>query len=275
MWKVTFIMSAASVLAGLCMAAGTHAPARARPHVKLLETPGCEHESPQQCVTAALEAMGGRERLQQVTSVRLQTVGHTLLMEQSYRQSPFIASYERGHVTLDLANQRLLAETKLTWPESDPNQSDSDTTLVAGPDGGVYHTTFGDSPCSLADLDASREALALVALGASLAHRGRRDRLAPTRHRRICVRPSTRWWPSAGGISRSEYCSIRSTICPTPWRQLRYFHDFWYYWGDVQQRIYFDKLEAGRGDFLSHELGGRAQRAPSGVRSQACALMWN
>jgi len=92
--------------------------------------------------------MGGRERLQQVASVRLQTVGHTLLTEQSYRQAPFITSYERGGTTLDLANQRLLKEANLTWPESDPNQSDSDTTLLVGPGGGVYHTKFGDSPCS-------------------------------------------------------------------------------------------------------------------------------
>src|ERR1700686_4597198 len=94
-------------VSGICMAAGAHANERSA------GTPGCAHESPQQCVTAALEAMGGRERLQQVASVRLQTVGHTLLMEQSYRQAPFIASYERGHVTMDLANQRLLTGAKL------------------------------------------------------------------------------------------------------------------------------------------------------------------
>src|ERR1700734_3879943 len=138
--------------AGLCLTAGAHAHADARPHArthgreKPVQTPGCVQESPQQCITAALEAMGGRERLQQVSSVHLQTVGHTLLMEQSYRQAPFITSYERGNITLDLANQRLLSEEKLTWPESDPNQSDSDTTLVAGPAGGGYHPKFGASP---------------------------------------------------------------------------------------------------------------------------------
>ena len=140
---------------GLCVAAAAHA------NEKSPIAPGCAHESPQQCVTAALEAMGGRERLQQVTNVRLQAVGHTLLMEQSYRQAPFITSYERARITIDLANQRLLTEAKLTWPESDANQSDSDTTLVVGPDGGVYRTKFGDSPCSLSDLDAAREMLAL------------------------------------------------------------------------------------------------------------------
>src|ERR1700685_2574180 len=104
----------------LCAGAGggVAASAHANGKSKSIAVPGCAQESPQQCVAAALEAMGGRERLQQVLSVRLQTVGHTLLMEQSYRQAPFITSYERDHVTMDLANQRLLKDAKLTWPES-------------------------------------------------------------------------------------------------------------------------------------------------------------
>jgi hypothetical protein len=244
MWKVAFIMSAASVLSGLCMAAGTH-PAHARPHVKLLETPGCEHESPQQCITAALEAMGGRERLQQVTSVRLQTVGHTLLMEQSYRQSPFIASYERGRVTLDLANQRLLSETKLTWPESDPNQSDSDTTLVVGPDGGVYHTTFGDSPCSLGDLDASREALALgparillTAAGATDLHYEPPVNLRSTFHAVVAFS----WRHIPVRVLLNQFNHLPDAVETT-----QVFHDFWYFWGDVRQRIYFDNWKLVEG----------------------------
>ena len=65
--------------------------------------PGCAHESAKQCVGLALEAMGSPERLEQVKSVRLHTIGNTLLMEQSYRQAPFITSYERGRTTFDLA----------------------------------------------------------------------------------------------------------------------------------------------------------------------------
>ena len=38
---------------GVCDAAGIHA------HEKPTAAPGCVHESPLQCVTAALEAMGG------------------------------------------------------------------------------------------------------------------------------------------------------------------------------------------------------------------------
>jgi hypothetical protein len=247
MSKFTFTMAAALAVAGLCMAAGAAATphARVHPHQKSTEPPGCEHESPQQCITAALEAMGGRERLQQVVSVRLQTVGHTQLMEQSYRQSPFITSYERGQSTIDLANQRLLAETKLTWPESDPNQSDSDTTLVAGPEGGVYHTPFGDSPCSLGDLDASREALALgparillTAAGASDLHYEAPETLRSTSHAVVAFS----WRHIPVRVLLNPFNHLPDAVETT-----QVFHDFWYFWGDVRQRIYFDNWKLVEG----------------------------
>ena len=80
-------------------------------------TPGCVGGGAKECVGLALEAMGGRERLQQVKSVRFDTMGHTLLVEESYRQEPFITSYERDRTTLDLVNHRLLTEATQTWPE--------------------------------------------------------------------------------------------------------------------------------------------------------------
>jgi len=225
-------ISAALAVSGLCMAAGVRA------NEKPIGTPGCVHESAQQCVTAALEAMGGRERLQQVTSVRLQTVGHTLLMEQSYRQAPFIAAYQRGHTTMDFANQRLLTEAKLTWPESDPNQSDSETTLAVGSKGGVYHTKFGDSPCSLADLDASREALALgparvllTAADASDLHFEPPETLRTTSHAVVAFS----WRHIPVRVLLNPFNHLPDAVETT-----QVFHDFWYFWGDVQQRIYFD-----------------------------------
>jgi hypothetical protein len=214
------------------MAAGAHAKE------KPPDVPGCAQQSPQQCVAAALEAMGGRERLQQVASIRLQTVGHSLLMEQSYRQTPFITAYERGHTTMDLANQRLVTESKLTWPESDPNQSDSDTTLVAGPDGGVYHTKFGDSPCSLGDLDASREALALgparvllTAAGASDLHFEAPEILRSTSHAVVAFS----WRHIPVRVVLNPFNHLPDAVETT-----QAFHDFWYFWGDVRQTIYFD-----------------------------------
>jgi hypothetical protein len=224
---------------GLNLAAGSHAGEKSAP------VPGCAHESPQQCITAALEAMGGRERLQQLSSVRLQTVGHTLLMEQSYRQAPFITAYERGSMTLDLANQRLLSEEKLTWPESDPHQSDSDTTMAVGPDGGVYHTKFGDSPCSLSDLDGAREALALgparvllTAAGASDLHFEAPQVLRSTSHAVVAFT----WRHIPVRILLNPFNHLPDAVETT-----QVFHDFWYFWGDVRQRIYFDnwKLVGG------------------------------
>src|SRR5277367_4152958 len=95
-----------------------------------IDHPGCANIPAKQCVELALAAMGGRDRLQQLKSVRLKTTGHTLLMEQSYRQDPFIASYERTETTLDLAGQRVLTKLTETWPEADPKQYDSEATFV-------------------------------------------------------------------------------------------------------------------------------------------------
>jgi hypothetical protein len=105
--------------------------------------PGCKQKSPQQCLDQALEAMGGRERLRQLKSARIETIGHTLLTEQSYRQAPFLVFYERAHLTIDLTHQQIMREAHITWPESDPNQSDITETTVANLDGCVRHTKNG------------------------------------------------------------------------------------------------------------------------------------
>ena len=245
----------------LCMAAAVHAkensPAAAvhakkntpaaAVHAKenTPAAPGCADESPQQCVAAALDAMGGREGLLQVANIRLQTIGNTQLMEQSYRQAPFITSYERGHITMDLANQRLIAEEKLTWPESDPKQSDSDTTLVVGPDGGVYHTKFGDSPCSLSDFDAAREALALgparlllTAAAAPDLHYEAPEVLRSTSHAIVAFS----WRHIPVRVLLNPFNHLPDAVDTT-----QAFHDFWYFWGDVRQRIYFDNWKLVEG----------------------------
>ncbi len=223
----------------ICLASGGHA------NDKSPAAPGCAQESAQQCVNAALDAMGGRDRLQQVTSVRLQTIGNTLLTEQSYRQAPFLTSYERGHITIDLAGQRIFKETTLTWPESDQNQSDSDTTLVVGPEGGVYRTKFGDSPCSLSDLDAAQQGFALGPLRLLLTAAE-----APDLHFEMpAILRST---PHAVVAFSWRHIPVRILLnpfnhLPDAVETTQVFHDFWYFWGDVRQRIYFEnwKLNAG------------------------------
>ncbi len=207
--------------------------------------PGCDHLSPQQCVGVALEAMGGRDRLETLKSVRLQTVSHTLLMEQSYRQAPFITSYERDVVTMDLAGQRTLAEAKVTWPESDLNQPDSEATVIVGPEGGVYHSKSGDSPCGLETQDAARERLALGPARVLLTAEG-----APDLH---FEGPET--------VRESSHAVVAFTWKRVPVRLLlnpfnhlpdavettQEFQDFWYFWGDVKQRIYFDNWKVVQG----------------------------
>jgi hypothetical protein len=91
----------------------------------------CEKAGPEGCLALALEAMGGQSRLEAAKSFAYEAVGHTALVEQSYRQDPFITSYERVKAKVDLAGSRIHLETHLTWPESDPGQAEADSTLVS------------------------------------------------------------------------------------------------------------------------------------------------
>jgi hypothetical protein len=207
--------------------------------------PGCAAGGAKECVGLALEAMGSRERLRQVKSVRVDTIGHTLLVEQSYRQDPFITSYERDRTTLDLVNQRLLKEAKQTWPEADANQSDSESTLVAGTEGGVYRHKGGDSACSLADLDATRETMALgpmrlllTAVDAPDLHFEAPQLLRSTSHAVVAFT----WRQTPVRVLLNPFNHLPDAIETT-----REFHDFWYFWGDVQQRIYLDNWKRVQG----------------------------
>ena len=200
--------------------------------------PGCEHLSPKQCLDLAVEAMGGRDRLQSLKSLRLQTIGHTVLMEQSYRQDPFIVSYETAQTTLDLANGRVFSKVKLTWPESDPGQSEIETTLVVGPEGGVRRDKDGDLPCRPADLATARYALALgpshVLLAADSAadlHFEKPEVLRTTLHATL----GFTWQKVPVRILLNSFNHLPDSVETT-----QQFSDFWFFWGDVKQRVYFD-----------------------------------
>ncbi len=113
-------------------------------------------------VDEALEAMGGRARLAQIRTVRADVVKHTSSDGAVVlRQSPFLTSYERDRISLDLVGKRLRVEAHGIWPESDPGTAESDVTLVGSLAGAVYHLKEGDSPARLADLDAVRLELEL------------------------------------------------------------------------------------------------------------------
>jgi hypothetical protein len=214
---------------------------------RAVENPSCVQQSALQCAQLAMDAMGGRERLEQLKSIRLQNIGHTLLMEQSYRQAPFIASYSRDVTTLDLANQRMLTVVHSVWPESDPNQAESDATLIVGMNGGVYHgkDNEGDSPCSLADLAAAQEMLALGPARVLLTATG-----APDLHFETAETVRS----SAHTVLAFTWQKIPVRVLINPFNHLpdavettQNFHDFWYFWGDVQQRIYFDNWKLSQG----------------------------
>jgi hypothetical protein len=68
--------------------------------------------------------MGGKVRLERIKSLGVEAVRHTLLTEQSYRQDPFITSYERLKVKVDFVGNQIYRESHLTWPESDPGNSE-------------------------------------------------------------------------------------------------------------------------------------------------------
>jgi len=210
-----------------------------------VETPGCTGLTPKQCASLALDAMGGEQKLEAIHSIQLDVISHTALMEQSYRQAPFITSYERDKTTIDLAGQRIRTDAHGIWPESDPHQAEFDNTLIASPSGGVYHSTQGDSPCSLADLDSTRETLML----------------GPLRILTTALQSSDPHYEAAAQLRSTVHTVIAFTWNKVPVRVLlngfnhlpdavettAEFHDFWYYWGDVKQRVYWDNWKYAQG----------------------------
>ena len=208
----------------------------------------CGYRTAQQCLEQALQAMGGRDRLEGLRSIRLQTIGHAALPEQSYRQAPFITSYERDQVTLDLFGQRVLVESKQTWPENDLGDPDTDSIAVIGLDGGVYRTKEGDSPSSLADVDAARQALALgpqsvllTAAGSSDLHFEAPKAIRGTMHPALAFT----WRQIPVRVLLNPFNHLPDAVETT-----QEFHDFWYFWGDVRQRIYFDNWKLINGIHL-------------------------
>lgn len=201
--------------------------------------------TPKDCVTLALNAMGGRERIEAVKALSLEGIQHTLLVEQSYRQEPFITAYARTHEKMDFAAQRMLIQTHLTWPESDPGQSESDTTFVAGPEGGVYRAEKSDSPASRADIETARFVLALgpmrlllTALSAADLHFDTAQRVRSTLHPVL----SFTWQGRPVRVLINPFNHLPDAV-----ETVAVFYDHWYQWGDVRQRIYFDNWQTVHG----------------------------
>jgi hypothetical protein len=204
----------------------------------------CQRAGPKGCVQLAIDAIGGQDRLERIKSLGVEAVRHTLLTEQSYRQDPFITSYERLKIKVDFVGNRIYRESHLTWPESDPGDSESDSIVVAGLAGGVRRAS-ADAPCSLADLDWVREELSLgparlllTALQSSDLRFGEPEMLRSTMHTTLLFT-----WQ---GIN-VKVAINRFNHLPDALETTEQFQDHWYQWGDVQRKIYFDNWKTFHG----------------------------
>jgi hypothetical protein len=204
----------------------------------------CQRVGPKGCVGLALEAMGGQARLEHIKSLGIEASRHTSLTEQSYRQDPFISSYERLKIKVDFVGNRISRESHLTWPEADPGDSDSDSVLVAGLSGGVRRAS-PDSPCSLADLDWVREELSLgparlllTALQSPDLRFSEPEMIRSTMHTILIFT----WHGTYVRVAINRFNHLPDAV-----EMLEQLQDHWYQWGDVQRRIYFDNWKTFHG----------------------------
>lgn len=226
------------LVAVLAVIFGTCSTAYAQTAIPSPEAPGCQGTTARQCLDRAVAAMGGRDQLAAIRTVRLDVIRHTALMEQSYRQAPFITSYERDQVLIDFAEQRIRSKEHVVWPESDLKGADADQTLIVTRAGGIISSDGQAYPAGASNLDAARETLALgpetVLLSAAAA-------------------PDLRFLPaeelrsSLHAVLGFTWKNVPVRILLNPFNHLpdaiestQQFRDFWYYWGDVEQRVYFD-----------------------------------
>jgi hypothetical protein len=230
----TAVLTGVLLTAASCVAQGKAASKAATKE----QTPGCEGLDARECLLRAIEAMGGREKLAAIATEQLDLIGHTELMEQSYRQAPFITSYTRDQITVDFTGQRMVQKTHAVWPESDLKQADSDSTLVVTPAGAVFRGSSQDSPSDAASLSSARQAMVLgpekILLTAAAApdlHYAPAETLRQTPHTVLAFT-----W---NGIPVRVLLN-RFNHLPDAVETKQEFNDFWYYWGDVEQRVYFD-----------------------------------
>lgn len=221
-----------------------------------IQSPGCDGLEPKQCLNLAIEAMGGRDRLAAIHNLKLDVIAHTALVEQSYRQAPFITSYERDQIVIDHEHQRLMQKQHSVWPEADLKGADSDVTLIVTPAGGVYRFGTKDAPCGASDLDATRDALALspeavllTAAEATDLHYAATESLRSTPHTVLAFT----WNKTPVKVLVNRFNHLPDAVETT-----QQFRDFWFYWGDVQQRVYFDNWRFVQGiEYPSNQITER------------------
>jgi hypothetical protein len=244
--KTNVLLSAALIAAALIPAR----TARKAVNDRVASTDAaCETAGPKGCLALAADAMGGAARLDAVKSMTYESVGHTLLVEQSYRQDPFITSYEHSKVKIDLEGKKVRIETQLTWPESDPGQAESQSVMVASAEGCVRKASAAggtqDAPCSLSQIDTVRDLFGIgplrllaTATQAPDLHFEAPKMLRSTPHTVL----GFSWDGTPVRILINRFNHLPDVVETD--QQLQ---DFWYYWGDVHRRIYLDNWVTVRG----------------------------
>jgi hypothetical protein len=206
-------------------------------------------------------AVLGEKDLNSISSLEFTEIGHTQIAEQSYRQEPFLNSYERLNELVDLKGKRVYRETKMTWPESDPGPAEISAVVVVGIDGGVRRSKNADQPCSTSDIGAAHDALTLGPISVLLAASQSSD-MRFEEPETLRTTPHLVIGFTTGG-QHVRLLVNRSNLLPDAVETIAQLHDFWFYWGDVKRRIYFDNWK------IFHGL-----RYPSTAIEERNGLLW-
>lgn len=226
-------LAALGVALGLTATAALASPAE----------PGCEGLTAKACVEQAMTAMGGRAALAAIHSEQVEAIGHTLLTEQSYRQAPFITAYDRTTQTIDFDKGRITTSDKGLWPESDPGvaAAENDAVLVATANAAVIRAGDKDQRAGLSSIDDARaalelgpERLLLTAAAAPDLHFAAPETLRSTPHAVVAFQ----WRGAEMRVLINGFNHL-----PDATESTRTFNDFWFAWGDVAQRVYFDNFK--------------------------------
>jgi hypothetical protein len=212
----------------------------ATPALAVAQSPGCAGLGAAACLDLSIAAVGGRQALERISSARLDIVENTLLTEQSYRQAPFITAYDRLDEVVDFAHGRMLVRDHGLWPEADPDlaSAQSDSTTVSTAKASVIKGNRADAPGSLTGADDAQVALELGPERLLLTASAAPDlRLAPAEKLRDTLHDVVAFTWNGHPV---KLLLNRFNHLPDAVEITRTFKDFWFVWGDVDQRIYFD-----------------------------------
>lgn len=191
--------------------------------------------TPTGLVGAAVRAMGGEVMLRGLELVRLEILGHRLLVEQSERpEGPYIPSYTEAQVTLDLGRGRLATTRTVRTPGQ---AFESGLVVADGTAAGTFgERTFPGRPIQLADarrrLELGPERVLLTALSAPDLHALPDTVVQGVPHHRV----GFAWRDRDVALFLNAHTRLPTAI---EVREARPHDVMWYVWGDVVERTWW------------------------------------